>query len=58
MNAYEEIKSRYANVIVITDIENKNIEHNIVISKNKSYSDLLTVIPLQLLAYKLYSKKY
>lgn len=53
MNAYEEIKSRYANVIVITDKENKNIEHKIVVSKNKSYADLLTIIPLQLLAYKL-----
>ena len=53
MNAYEEIKSRYANVIVITDKENKNIEHNIIVSKNKSYADLLTIIPLQLLAYKL-----
>lgn len=53
MNAYEEIKSRYANVIVITDKENENIEHNIIVSKNKSYADLLTIIPLQLLAYKL-----
>jgi glucosamine--fructose-6-phosphate aminotransferase (isomerizing) len=49
-NAYNEIKSRNANVIWITD---KHIKNSIKIPSNKTYNSLLSVIPLQMLAYKL-----
>ena len=49
-NAYNEIKSRNANVIWITD---KDIKNSIKIPSNKTYNSLLSVIPLQMLAYKL-----
>jgi len=51
-NTYQEIHSRGANIIYITDkdVEKDNI---IKISRNKSFQDLLCVIPLQLIAYKL-----
>jgi glucosamine--fructose-6-phosphate aminotransferase (isomerizing) len=52
-NAYNEIKSRNANVIWITDKEMKNMENVIKIPTNKTYNSLLSVIPLQMLAYKL-----
>jgi glucosamine--fructose-6-phosphate aminotransferase (isomerizing) len=51
-NAYEEIKSRHANVLIITDYE-VNCENVITIPQNKTYTSLLSVIPLQLLAYNL-----
>ena len=53
MNVYEEIKSRYATIILITDKEDIDVPHKIYISQNESYRDLLCVIPLQLLAFKL-----
>jgi glucosamine--fructose-6-phosphate aminotransferase (isomerizing) len=52
-NAYNEIKSRNANVIWITDKDMKNMENVIKIPTNKTYNSLLSVIPLQMLAYKL-----
>ena len=51
-NAYEEIKSRHANILIITDYEVK-CENAITIPRNKTYTALLSVIPLQLLAYNL-----
>jgi len=53
MNAYEEIKSRYAKIILVTNKENLNLPNTILVEKNESYGDLLCVIPLQLLAFKL-----
>jgi glucosamine--fructose-6-phosphate aminotransferase (isomerizing) len=53
MNAYEEIKSRYANIILITDNEDVNFPYIIKIPKNEIYANLLCIIPLQLLALKL-----
>jgi len=56
LNAYEEIKSRHASIIVITDDENfaeKNADKIIVIPKNDTFSHLLMTIPLQLLSYEL-----
>lgn len=56
MNAYYEIKSRNADVLIIT---NKNIhhientEHIIYVPFNKTYNNILSIIPLQMLAYKL-----
>jgi len=61
-NAYEEIRSRHAPVIFITSKraqsqeeqdKNKEKEHVLFVPENKTFSDLLCVIPLQLLAYKL-----
>jgi glucosamine--fructose-6-phosphate aminotransferase (isomerizing) len=54
-NAYEEIKSRHANIITITTEDNDD-PYNLVIPKN-CYSELLSVIPLQILAYKLSIKR-
>ena len=56
-NAYEEIKSRDAPILFITnkrDIHNHKEKENVLfVPKNKTFGDLLGVIPLQLLAYKL-----
>lgn len=54
-NAYEEIKSRNAPVIFITSKREQSEERENVlfVPENKTFSDLLSVIPLQLLAYKL-----
>lgn len=55
-NAYEEIKSRHATIIYVTDkdaekgVEKENV---IQIQKNNSFQDFLSIIPLQILAYKL-----
>jgi len=51
-NAYEEIKSRHATIIYVTDkdIEKENV---IRIHKNNSFQDFLSILPLQMLAYKL-----
>lgn len=53
MNAYHEIKSRNANVIIVTNNKLKDVENVINIPFNKTYNSLLTIIPLQMLAYKL-----
>ena len=52
-NAYNEIKSRNANVIWITDKDMQNMKYVIKIPPNKTFRSLLSVIPLQMLAYKL-----
>lgn len=51
-NIYEEMKSRHANVIIITN-EPINREKVILVEENKTYQCLLNVIPLQLFAYGL-----
>jgi glucosamine--fructose-6-phosphate aminotransferase (isomerizing) len=50
-NCYEEVKSRYSPILLITN--NNNIEHNnkIVIPFNKTFGSLLAIVPLQLIAY-------
>ena len=53
-NAYEEIKSRHAKIIYITNDNNHRINDNdniIVLPYNKSYHEILSIIPLQLIAY-------
>jgi glucosamine--fructose-6-phosphate aminotransferase (isomerizing) len=52
-NAYEEIKSRGASILFITDKPQQNKEHVLYIPKNKTFGDLLCIIPLQLIAYHL-----
>ena len=52
-NAYEEIKSRHATILFITDIPNQTKPNVLYIPKNETFADLLCVIPMQLLAYHL-----
>lgn len=52
-NAYQEIQSRGANIIFITDKIGTNKENVILVPENKSYSQLLCIIPIQILAYKI-----
>jgi len=56
LNAYEEITSREANVLLITTKENEHCyvtENVLYIENNDTYAELLSVIPMQLLAYKI-----
>ena len=53
MNAYEEIKSRHATIILVTNKDNLNLPNTILVEKNDSFAELLCIIPLQLLAFKL-----
>jgi glutamine---fructose-6-phosphate transaminase (isomerizing) len=50
-NAYEEVLSRYAKIIFITDNQECIKENTIILPQNKSYSELLSIIPIQFLAY-------
>lgn len=54
-NVYNEIKSRHAKIIFITNDEKyaQDKEIFLLIPQNKTYSDLLCVIHLQMIAYKL-----
>jgi glucosamine--fructose-6-phosphate aminotransferase (isomerizing) len=52
-NAYEEIKSRNAPIIFITDKRDQDKENVVYVPENKTFRDFLCVIPLQLLAYKI-----
>ena len=53
LNAYEEIKSRHAKIIIITDDNTCDKDDSIIIPYNLTFRHLLCVIPLQILAYKL-----
>ncbi len=52
MNAYEEIKSRHANIIKITNNTEENVD-TINIPNNNTFLHLLMIIPLQFLSYEL-----
>jgi glucosamine--fructose-6-phosphate aminotransferase (isomerizing) len=52
-NAYEEIKSRHANIIYISDKYDSTKENLMQVSYNESFQNFLCIIPLQLLAYRL-----
>ena len=53
-NAYNEIKSRNANILWITDKTVTSQYENVIrVPRNETYCDILCTIPLQLLAYKL-----
>ena len=51
LNAFEEIKSRNSPIIFITNNKNLKFPNTIYIPNNKSFSSLLGIIPLQLIAY-------
>ena len=52
MNAYEEIKSRHASIIKITNNGEEN-KYTIKIPNNNTFLHLLMIIPLQFLSYEL-----
>jgi glutamine---fructose-6-phosphate transaminase (isomerizing) len=55
-NAYEEIKARHATIVFVTDKnqdDHSSKENLVVIPRSKTFGDLLAVVPMQLLAYKL-----
>lgn len=51
INAYEEVLSRKSPIIFITNNKNIKYPNTIYIPNNKSFSSLLGIIPLQLIAY-------
>ena len=51
--AYEEIKSRNAPILFITDKKNQDKENVLYSPENKTFRDMLSVSPIQLLAYNL-----
>lgn len=50
-NAYQEIKSRDAKILCITDDNKFESIHKITIVHNEIFSDLLSIIPIQFAAY-------
>ena len=56
-NTYEELKSRKAMIITISNYQNDLYENNIIIPDNDSYGSLLSVIVIQLLSYYIAKKK-
>ena len=54
-NVYEEIKSRDAEIITITNDNqmNKKRKNVILVPDNKSFVEILSIIPIQILAYNL-----
>ena len=53
VNVYEEIKSRYSPILFITDNISCDYKNKILIPKSNCFSDLLSILPLQMIAYKL-----
>ena len=56
-NVYEEIKSRMSPILFITNDNQCEIENSLVLPYNKKFGDLLSIIPLQILAYQLSIKR-
>ena len=56
-NVYEEIKSRHAKIITISNNYNLERENLILIPQNKTFSNILSVIPMQLISYEISIKK-
>ncbi len=52
-NVYEEVKSRHAKVITITNNINYERDDMYIIPNNKTFNNILSVIPFQLLSYYL-----
>jgi glucosamine--fructose-6-phosphate aminotransferase (isomerizing) len=53
LNCYEEVASRKSPIIFITNNKMIKKENTIYIPYNESFSSLLGIIPLQLIAYEL-----
>jgi len=56
-NVYEEIKSRMSPILFITNNDKCEINNSLILPYNKRFGDLLSIIPLQLLAYQLSIKR-
>jgi glutamine---fructose-6-phosphate transaminase (isomerizing) len=62
-NAYEEIRSRHANILFITDNIQSSVRSNntdtkvLMIPRNNMYREVLGIIPIQLLSYYLSIEK-
>jgi len=56
-NCLEEVKSRYAKTILISNAKHYDSDYFVCVPKNDSYSSLLGIIPIQLLAYFISIKK-
>jgi glucosamine--fructose-6-phosphate aminotransferase (isomerizing) len=56
-NAYDEIKSREAFILKITDKSihpsSKSVSNEIIVPENATFASLLAIIPIQLLSYEL-----
>jgi glucosamine--fructose-6-phosphate aminotransferase (isomerizing) len=56
-NAYDEIKSREAFIIKITDKNinpsSKSVSNEIIVPENSTFASLLSIIPIQMLSYEL-----
>ena len=57
INVYEEVKSRHANVITISNNYNLERDNLILIPQNKTFSNLLSIIPMQIIAYEISIRK-
>jgi len=53
LNCYEEVASRKSPIIFITNNAHMQKENTIYIPYNESFSSLLSIIPFQLIAYKI-----
>ncbi len=56
-NAYQEIRSREAKILFITNDRSCNYENKLLIPYNETFGSLLSIIPIQLIAYYLSIKK-
>ena len=50
-NTYQEVKSRNSPLILITNKDIKNIDNVIKIPYNKTFNNLLSIIPIQFASY-------
>lgn len=57
MNAYNEIKSRDVNILVISELKNLNIEDYVLLPENGELQEIINIVFLQHLCYKLAIKK-
>ena len=57
LNVYNEIKTRGVNILVITELKNLNLPNCIVLQENKELQEIIFMIFLQNLCYKLSLKK-
>ena len=58
MNSYEEVKSRNSPCIIISNIKNNNnIPNYIRVETNKNYQEIIYIVVLQMLSYRISIKK-
>ena len=57
LGGYEEITSRNAPIVFVTPFTELNIPNTILIPNNETFSSLLAIVPLQILAYELSTSK-